>query len=442
VSDWFLGCKSTVPSLNAGLDMEMPQMFYYAPSRIRRAIRKGLVAESVIDEAVLRILRQKIRFGLLDDKFQRDKKMVACQDHTDLALESARKSMVLLKNDDSLLPLDKNTIKRIAVIGTLARKFNMGSKGSTGVTPPWVITALQGIKRTAGESIKVDYASGRSFNRKRALAMARRADAVIIVTGLTQKDEGEYFPIYGGGDRLSLELNRKDEDLIQDITALNSNCAVVLIGGSAICVDRWINDVKALIMAWYAGMQGGQAIADIIFGTVNPSGKLPITMPKTTDQLLTLDNRSDEIVYDYWHDYRYLDQHGLEPRFPFGFGLSYTTYRYSNLKLNKQEYTAAEKIEVSLDVENRGNEAGDEIVQIYVAYNGSAVERPKKELKAFKKVALKPGEKVTATLEIPVQDLAYYDETGKQWAVEKIKYEILAGPSSADLPLCDRFSVR
>ncbi|MHA1336217.1 MAG: glycoside hydrolase family 3 C-terminal domain-containing protein, partial [Promethearchaeota archaeon] len=210
---------------------------------------------------------------------------------------------------------------------------------------------------------------------------------------------------------------------------------VVLEGGSAIIMEEWKDDVKAILMAWYPGMEGGTAIAEIIFGKVNPSAKLPIIFPKSQEQLPFFDKKVKIIEYGYFHGYRLLDKNSEEPAFPFGFGLSYTDFSYSNLKLDKEIYNESDLIIASVDIENKGNYDGEEIVQLYVGYKNSAVERPIKELKAFQKIFIKKGEKKTVNLEFKAKDLAYFDENENKWIVEKIEYIIGVGPSSRDSDL-------
>jgi len=428
-SDFIWGLRDGKAGANAGLDVEMPLRRFYGRNLYKLVLR-GEVSEKQIDDSALRILRQKDRFSRVGlDSYDRSK--IAGKEHTALALEVARKSIVLLKNENETLPFSRNKIKTIAVIGKLANRPNIGDIGSSRVRPPYVITPLAGIKNRAGQGIEVVYDAGK--NVKSAKQTAKKADAVIIVAGLTWRDEGEFLPVPFfkiGGDRLNLDLPKDQEELILEVADENKNCVVVLEGGSAITMEKWKNKVPAILMAFYPGMEGGNAIADIIFGDFNPCAKLPIVFPKSQDQLPHFDNRAKEIEYRYYHGYRLFDKNNFEPAFPFGFGLSYTRYNYSNLRLDKKQITKSEKIVASVDVTNTGKMAGEEIVQLYIGYNGSKVDRPVKELKAFGKIALNPGETKTISLEVRAEDLAYYDVCRKTWEIEEIEYLVYVGASS------------
>lgn len=437
ISDWVFGCRSTAPSIRAGLDIEMPLGVYYRLSKIRRALRNGEITMPMIDDAVLRILRVKERFGLFDRERPRDAGVVACDAHTNLALQVAREGIVLLRNRGELLPLRRDALRRIAVLGKLAAKPNLGSPGSVQVRPPWSVTPLAGIRRSAGSGVKVDYAPGGGRRgRERALRLAREADAVIIVAGLDRGDEGEYMPLMGGGDRRALELPHGQDRFIREIAAVNRNCVVVLVGGSAICVRSWIDEVPAALMAWYPGMQGGTALAEILFGDQSPSGRLPLTVPRETGQLPRLDTEAVEVAYDSWHDYRFFDHRGIDPEFPFGFGLGYTTFSYRAMRLDRGRATPGTTVTVFVTLANTGARAGEETVQIYVGSTGAAAEpRAPRELKAFRKVRLEAGEEREIAIDLRVDDCAYYDVQAGRWEVEKTIYRIYAGSSSRDLPL-------
>jgi beta-glucosidase len=235
-----------------------------------------------------------------------------------------------------------------------------------------------------------------------------------------------------GGDRDDLGLKPGDRTLVEAVTAENPRSVVVLIGGAAIAVDPWRERVGALLMAFYPGEQGGVALARVLFGDINPSGKLPFTVPKDMSQLPPWDNRSDSVEYGPYHGYTLLDRRRESPTYPFGFGRSYTTYRYQNVALETPSVRANGGIvRVSVDVTNTGPRAGEEVVQLYVGFpSPSAVERPVKLLRAFEKVPLAPGETKTVSLAVPVAAFAYYDTGGKAWVVERAAHTILVGPSS------------
>ena len=216
---------------------------------------------------------------------------------------------------------------------------------------------------------------------------------------------------------------------------------VVLEGGSAITVESWVDDVDALLMAWYPGQEGGHAIADVLFGDVNPSGKLPITIPRSEDDLPPFINDDLEVEYGYLHGYRLLDRQQTTPRYPFGFGRSYTTFAYENIAVSGDSIPPDGSVSVSLDVINTGSRAGTEIVQLYVGYDGSSVERPVRDLRGFDRVSLAAGERRRVSIELQARDLAYYDTATKTWIVEPITYLVRAGSSSRDLPLGTQFRV-
>jgi beta-glucosidase len=435
VTDWFLAAHSTVPSLRAGLDVEMPTPIFYG-SRLRKELAAGTVTEDEIDEVLRRILRQKIRFGLLDGPLPDVR--VDDEAHGSLALEAARKGIVLLKNENDVLPLDREGVEGIAVIGRFADAARLGDRGSSNVIPPYVITPYQGIADRAGSAVEVSFNDGSDLAAARELA--GHADAVVVVAALTEQDEGEWiFAI--GGDRESLALHAEDETLINELAAVADRCIVILEAGSAISMDAWLSNVEAVLMAWYPGQEGGNAIADVLFGTANPGGKLPITFPRSVGQIYPFGTKQPSSSYGYDHGYTYFDRHGLEPLFPFGFGLSYTEYTYSNLSVSPPWTTPTGGVTVSLDVANTGDRAGEETVQVYIGYEGSAVDRHVKELKAFGKVHLNPGERKTLALEVDARDLAYYDPDTSRWKVEDMAYTVYVGASSRDIRLTGTFRV-
>jgi beta-glucosidase len=234
-----------------------------------------------------------------------------------------------------------------------------------------------------------------------------------------------------GGDRKLLTLHPDDEALIQAVAATNPRMVVAMMGGSAIITENWREQVPAILMLWYPGMEGGHAFADILLGKVNPSGKLPCVFAARSEDLPDYDMNAKAITYDLWHGYRKLERDGAVPAFPFGFGLSYTTFEFDHLRLSDTSLGARDTLTATLEVTNRGVVAGDTVVQIYVAVPASQVERAPKELKAFRRVRLKPGETKTVQVDIPVKDLAYYDERSG-WTVEPASYTLIVGQHSLD----------
>ena len=449
MSDFDLGTESTIPSAKAGLDVEMSWTVYFG-RRLMMAVRLGLVSEEIIDQAVTRILRQKLRFIHLEDASY-DKSRIAGAEHAALARESARHSMVLLKNDGGLLPLDAMAIKKIVVLGELADTANIGDIQSSGVKPPYVVTPLQGIKARLGDSVEVVHGDGRDLAA--AKAMARDADTVIVVAGLTYKDEGEggfgpspvfqYLPMNEiGRDRGFLGLHQGEVDLINAVSEETDRLVVVLEGGAPITLHEWKDRAEAILMAWYPGMEGGHAIANVLFGDFTPCGKLPCVWPVDERQCVPLDTRASEVRYGYLHGYRFQEKMGFKPEFPFGFGLSYTSFRYGNLRLDRDAIGKDGTITAQVDVTNTGKVAGHEVVQLYVSCPGSSVERAPKDLKGFAKVALEPGATQTITLSLNARDLAYFDAGASKWVVEASEYEVKVGPCAEDgVLLVERFRV-
>ncbi len=442
MSDFVWGVRDGVAAANAGMDIEMPKRWRFGRG-FRRAAARGRVPGGRIDDAVIRVVRQKARFANVGEAGGYEKDLVASREHASLALEVARKSMVLLKNDGGALPFERKALWKLAVVGDIAAKANIGDRGSSRVDPPYVTTAIQGIRdRAGGVEVVYDNGSDPRFTRRALTGV----DAAVVCVGLTYKEEGEFLGrMYSaGGDRECLALPAAQVELIKLAAGLVPRCAVVIQAGSAVTVQEWKEMVPAILMAWYPGMEGGRAIAEVLFGDVNPGGKLPITFPRSEGQLPPFDKRAKSADYGYYHGYRLFDKEEMDPEFAFGFGLSYTTFSFSNLRLSPDAAAPDGRVSAAVDVTNTGGRAGDETVQLYVGCPSSGLERPVRELKGFRRVSLMPGESRTVSLEIPVSELAcYYPETG-EWAVEEAEYEVRVGPSSrkSDLGLAATFTVR
>ena len=440
VSDFVWGLREAEAAVKAGMDLEMPLVMHYR-KKLKSLAERSVVSMTLIDESVLRILKQKIRFASIGEPHRYNKEVVAGPTHRALTLEAAQKSIVLLKNEfiqgsgKKLLPLNVNHLHRILVLGKLAKEPNIGDKGSSQVRPAGVITPYQGIQSLAGKFSEIEYDNGQ--NLRRAENKARNAEATIIVAGLTFREEGENLR-WRGGDRESLTLNTADEILIQAISKVNPRTIVVLMGGSAIITEAWREEVPAIVMTWYPGMEGGHAIADVLFGKVNPSGKLPCTFPKSTDQLPFFAKDADSIEYGLYHGYRLIDKNGYGPAFPFGFGLSYTTFRYSDLEVYQAQVGIDGRAQLSVVVTNTGEVEGDEIVQLYVGCENSRVDRPVKELRGFQRIRISPSQSKKVYFELPVKQLAYYDEEQKSFIVEPTDYQIYVGSSSRNKDLLKR----
>lgn len=476
LTDFIFGMRDARKAALAGQDLEMPfQMLYHRD--LRELVERGEVPVSRIDDAALRLLRQQLRFAQGRDPDDYTPGVVGCEEHRRLAREAAQKSIVLLKNEDGILPLAG--VRRVAVIGELADTPNTGDRGSSDTRPGYVITPLQGLRAALGDGVAVEYYDG--SDPAQAARLAQEADAAVCVVGYTFRDEGEYIPpdlmtrfapnlpqpspeeepvaralmqggtpdeeegsgFGAGGDRAALTLRPEDEVLIQAVAAANPRTVVAVMGGSAIITETWRERVAAILMLWYPGMEGGNAFADVLLGRVNPSGRLPCSFPRRAEDLPFFDKDATEITYDLWHGYRKLERDRTRPAFPFGFGLSYTSYAYGNLRLAQDQLGPDDTLVAEVDITNTGSVEGEEVVQLYVAAHGSAVERAPKELKAFARVALAPGERSPVRLEVPVADLAYYDAERREFVVEPIDYEVVVGRHALDEnALRARFRVR
>ncbi len=437
MSDFFDGVYDGKKAALAGLDLEMPVVRRFG-GKLVEAVEKGEVPVAVVDEAVLRLLRRKIDYATRPDPMSYPATLVRAPEHVALTREVAEKGIVLLKNE-GVLPLDRAALRSVAVIGPLANALNLGDHGSSRVYPPpsRVVTVLGGLRGALGPE-RVTSETGEELARARAAA--RVADAAVVVVGFTYSDEGEYTPVKKdpreqGGDREDLALRPSDRALVQAVAAENPKTIVVLIGGAAITVEEWQEQVPSILMAFYPGEQGGAALARALLGDVNPSGKLPFTVPREASQLPPFDNRSLRVEYGYYHGYMLLDKQGSEPRYPFGYGLSYTRFSYSNLTLDRGECPPTGVVTAAFDVTNTGSRAGEEIAELYVGFGASKVDRPAKLLRGFEKLRLLPGETRRISLSVKVADLAYYDAASAGWIVERTAYTVEVGPSSrrADL---------
>lgn len=590
MSDWG-AVHSVIPTLYAGLDIEMPTAGYLKKNAVLAAIQGDLIRKEEIDDKVRRMLRTMFLTGIFDQKL--DKGAINTPEHQKLALKVAREGTVLLKNEKNLLPLSKEKISKIAVIGPNAKEAIIGGGGSSNVDPFYSISILDGIKNKVGKDIEVIYERGLfkeklikpiessylrppkgkpgevglfgkyfnnpTFEGKPVISRIdkqisfdfdsdttderlNKDEFSIIWTGKlippssgkyligTSSDDGSYLYLNGkriidnwgphgvvtkidtvelkkgqaydikveyfeniggasvvlgwtkleektvdkeetamnaaitaaksadvaivcvgvreheGGDREELTLPNEQVKLIKKIASVNKNVIVVLNGGAAVLMDEWLDKVPALIAAWYPGQEGGNALIDIILGEVNPSGKLPTTFMKRWEDSPAYGNypeKEGEVHYEegIFVGYRHFDKEKIEPLFPFGYGLSYTTFKYSDLKIDKKNIKENETVKISLNVENTGERAGAEIVQLYVQDIQASAERPVKELKNFKKVFLKPGEKKELGFELDKNALSFYDIVSKDWTAEKGKFKVLIGSSSKDIRLSGEFAL-
>lgn len=430
MSDFFMGVYDGRKAALAGLDLEMPWTVAYG-SKLVAAVEKGEVPAAVVDEAVLRLLRRKIEYATRPDPMAYPASLVRAPEHVALAREVAEKGTVLLENR-GVLPLDEASLASVAVLGRLADAPNLGDYGSSRVYPPDTVTVVEGLREALGAA-RVVHEPGSDLAMARAAA--KSADAVVVVAGFDQSDEGEWIPQKPnenerGGDREVLALKAADRDLILAAAAENPRTIVVLVGGAAITVEEWREEAGAILMAFYPGEQGGAALARILLGRVNPSGKLPFTVPRDASQLPPFDNTSLSVEYGRYHGYTLADKEGWEPRYAFGHGLGYSGFTYANIALDADEVQRDATVLASVDVTNAGPRAGEEVVQLYVGFPESRVERPVKLLLGFERVSLAAGETKRVTIPITVEDLAWYDPDAKTWRVEPVRHAVLVGPSS------------
>jgi len=440
VSDWG-AVNERAYGLANGLDLEMPSSFGMGEKKIIEAVKNGQLSEEKLDRAVERILN--IIFKAIDHKKEQ---AVYDQDaHHQLAREVAAESMVLLKNEDDLLPLKK--AGTIAVIGEFAQSPRYQGGGSSHINPTKLDNILEEISIVAGEQTNILYAQGYDLNRdevdvnliNEAKAVAQKADTAILFVGLPDRYESE------GYDREHMQIPENHSQLIEAIAEVNPNVVVVLSNGAPIEMP-WLGKAKAVLEAYLGGQALGGAIADILFGIVNPSGKLAETFPmKLSDNpsYLNFPGEGDKVEYKegIFVGYRYYDKKDIEPLFPFGYGLSYTSFEYSNLTVDKKKLKDTDTVSVHVTVKNTGTRAGKEIVQLYIQDVESRVIRPEKELKGFEKVLLQPGEEKTISFTLNKRSFAYYNVELKDWHVETGDFHILIGKSSRDIVLSERIHV-
>jgi len=418
-------------AVEAGMDVELPKSICFTDPMLA-GLKNGAISEKAVDEAVRRVLAVKFRMGLSDDRLV-DEARAAVSSHTPqhqaLALRMAQEAITLLKNGQNVLPFHAG-LKSLAVIGPQAARTVLGGYTWEGYAPDRFTTPLQAIKHKAGEKVTVHYAFGCDVTGDgdakdgiaAAVAAARQSQCAVLFVGNDKRTEGEQK------DRANLELPGAQPELIAAVAATGVPVVVVLINGAPVVMTEWIDKVAAVLEAWYPGEAGGLAIADILFGDANPGGKLPVSIPRSMGQL--------PLFYNYKPSGRiedYVDLTG-KPLFPFGFGLSYTTFAYRSLGITPQKAGAGEKVTVSLEAENTGSAAGDEVVQLYVHDRLASVVRPVKELKAFQRISLKPGEIYQVRFELDVRQLGLYD-AGLNYVVEPGEFDIMVGSSSEDIRL-------
>lgn len=433
MSDFVWGVRDTVEAANGGQDMEMMWTEHFG-QKLLKAVQDGFVSEDYINESALRIIRTIMAFDR--DHKEYDKSVVGCPAHIAVAKKAAEEGITLVKNN-GVLPLKRGEISKLAVIGKLANRENIGDHGSSRVYPAYVVTPLQGLEK-ADPQCEVIYNDGSDIESAKKLAA--EADAVIFVVGYDHDDEGEfisedqtdnYTGAMGGDRKKSLGLHDDEIRLIREAGSVNEKSTVVLIGGNMIMTTEWIDSVNSVIMAYYPGMEGGTALAEIIYGDVNPSGKLPYVVPYKEEGLPYVDWEAENQYFEYYHGYTRLEKNGIKPLIPYGYGMSYTTFGFSELKAE----TDGQSLRISVNVKNTGERDGAEVVQTYAGYENSEVDRPVKQLCGFQRIELEAGEEKKVEIEVPYDKLKWYDPVHREWKLEHMTYTIYAGSSSAESDL-------
>lgn len=458
ISDWG-AVHNTMEALWNGCDIEMGTDLSMLPNpnygkffmgdTVLKLVRAGKVPEKLLDEKVKRILYVMAKTGMLEGK--RIKGEYNTTAHQQTAKKVAEEGIVLLKNENDMLPLN-SAVKSIAVIGYNAeRKQSMGG-GSSQVKAFYEVTPLEGLRKLKSANTSITYTQGYKIERgavadaamiQRAVDAASKAEVVIIVGGWTH---GYNYNVWSDNaydaedtDKPDMNLPFGQDELIKAVLKANPNTVMVLMGGGPVDMSQWITKTKAIVQAWYPGMEGGNALAEIVFGKINPSGKLPMTFPKKladvpAHKLGTYPHDEKKNLYyydDIYVGYRYYDTYNVEPEFAFGHGLSYTNFQYSNLKLQ----AVGKKVTVSFAVKNTGKVAGADVAQLYVHDIQSSLPRPQKELKGFQKVFLQPGETKQVMITLDENAFQYFNDVMNKWVFEPGAFEIKVGSSSRDIKL-------
>ena len=474
ISDWG-GCHDTDQAITNGLDLEFGtwtdgltmgatngyDAYYLADPYLER-LRDGRASEEVLNEKARRVLRLNFRTAMRKDK---PNGSLCSPEHYDAARRIADEGIVLLKNNDNVLPISRKAGSRILVVGENAVKMMTVGGGSSSLKVQREVLPLDGIRAAAGEGVTVEFergyvgdisgsyngvVTGQDLSESRsaeeliedACLKAKDADAVIFIGGLNKSSHQDCED----SDRFGLGLPYGQDAVIEALAKVNPRLAVVIVSGNAVAMP-WVDNVNAIVEAWYCGSQSGTALADIIFGDVNPSGKLPVTFPVRLEDngahaLGAYDPTSTEAHYSegIFVGYRWAQKKDIKPLFAFGHGLSYTTFSYSEAEISRTTMSENGKVTVSVNVTNTGDREGKEIVQLYIGDDECSVERPVMELKAFRKVSIKPGETVRVSFPVNADMLKFYGNDG--WTLEKGSYTAYVGAASDDIRTSVKFNVK
>jgi beta-glucosidase len=433
-------------AVKAGVNIEFPEPDCYL--HLTELVRKKILKESQLDELIAPMLFWKFQMGLFDDPYvapAEAEKLTRCAAHRQLALQAARESITLLKNENNLAPLDLTQCKTIAVIGPNANRSLLG--GYSGA-PRHDVTVLEGIRDKVGDRARVLYSEGCKItvggswqqdeviasdpdeDRKQiaeAVQIANQADVIVLAIGGNEQTSREAWNLKHMGDRASLDLIGRQNELVQAMLATGKPVIVFLFNGRPLSIVELAATAPVIFECWYLGQECGHAVADVLFGEFNPGGKLPITIPRSVGHLPAYYNHKPSARRGYLFD-------DVSPLFAFGFGLSYTTFEFKNARLKKKKIRRADSTQVLVDVANTGPRAGTETVQLYIRDLVSSVTRPVKELRGFQKIELQPGESKTVALDITPESLAFYD-LRMNYVVEPGEFEIMVGNSSRDCDL-------
>jgi beta-glucosidase len=464
ISDWIFGLRDAGPSVTAGLDVEMPYRMIRAFG-LDAAVEAGEVTEDDISRRVTSTVATLLRFADVLSEPVAGADVLACPEHRALAREAATKAIVLLRNEPvdeaAVLPLDPGALRRVAVLGRLAALRNLGDHGSSDVWAPEVVTPLDGLRAALPDAV---------VEHHDAATDAAGADVAVVVVGYTADDEGEYigesgtshlgalFPgpddpelaerftasaardpwpappegvgrqgggvgFAAGGDRVSLRLHEDDEALITAVAAANPRTVVAVVAGSAVLMDRWIDAVPAVVQAWYGGMEGGAALADVLLGAAAPSGRLPFTVPADEAHLPPFDREADAVTYDAWHGWWRLERDGHQPAFPFGFGLTYTDFALGPWTLERD----GDDVVLRGSVVNTGARGGSDVVQVYGGRRGS-----RRRLVGFARVDAPGGGASPVELHLPLDRFAVRAGGARKWTVVPGRYDLRVARHAMD----------